>query len=96
MIITQSNESRRGNPLRMMVWGIAVFLLLLPLIAMQFTSEVNWKFGDFVVFSLMLLAVCGGYEFAARLTNRKAYRLAAGIVLIGVFLLTWIILAIDI
>lgn len=91
-----NGDTRRGNPLRVLVWGLAVFALLLPWVAMQFTSEVNWDSMDFVVFGLMLLAVCGAYEIATRLTAKRAYRLAAGIVLLGAFLLIWVQLAVGI
>ena len=96
MTNTNHSDKNRGNPLRIAVWGTAAFALLLPLIAMQFTSEVNWDSMDFVVFGAMLLAVCGTYELGTRLTGNKAYRLAAGIALLGAFFLTWANLAVGI
>ena len=87
---------QRRNPLRMAVWGAAGFLLLLPLVAMQFTTEVNWGIMDFVVFGIMLLTVCGAYELGTRLSGNRRYRLAVGIALLGVFLLTWMNLAVGI
>lgn len=84
------------NPLRIVIWGAALALLLLPAVAMRFTSEVDWSGFDFVVFGAMLLFVCGGYELATRVTGNQAYRLAAGIALLGAFLLTWINLAVGI
>ena len=91
-----NGDRQRGNPLRIVVWGLAAFALLLPLIAMQFTSEVDWDLTDFVVFGLMLLVVCTGYEIATRLTGNKVYRLLAGIALLGAFLLIWMHLAVGI
>ena len=96
MTYTKNGDGRRGNPLRIVVWGTAAFALLLPLIAMQFTSEVDWDIMDFVVFGVMLLIVCGAYELATRLTGKRAYRLALGIALVGAFLLTWAHLAVGI
>ena len=96
MMNTKHGEEKRGNPLRIVVWGTAVFALLLPWIAMQFTSEVDWNLLDFTVFGAMLLVVCGSYELATRLTGNKSYRLAVGIALLGAFLLTWINLAVGI
>ena len=93
---SENGDRRRGNPLRAVVWGLAAFALLLPLVAMQFTSEVDWDAMDFVVFGLMLLVVCGGYELATRLTGNKAYRLAVGITLLGAFILIWMQLAVGI
>ena len=94
-INTKNGDGRRDNPLRIVVWATAAFALLLPLIAMQFTSEVDWDFTDFSVFGVMLFVVCGTYEFVTRLTGSRAYRLAVGIALIGAFLLTWINLAVG-
>jgi len=78
------------------VWGTAAFALLLPWMAMQFTSEVAWDFADFAVFGIMLFGVCGTYELGTRLTGNKAYRLAVGIALLGAFLQTWMNLAVGI
>jgi hypothetical protein len=38
---------------------MAVLLLLLPLVAMQFTDEVAWDETDFLVFGAMLFSACG-------------------------------------
>ena len=92
----QHNFSQGKNPLRPIVWGGAAALLLLPLVAMQFTNEVNWTLSDFVVFGVMLLVACGIYELAVRASSNKVYRLAAGIAVIGVFFQVWAILAVGI
>lgn len=86
---------RRGNPLRLLVWGGAGMLLLLPALAMQFTDEVRWTALDFAVFAV-LLAVAGGlYEVAARLSGNRVYRAAAAIALGGGFVMTWANLAVG-
>jgi hypothetical protein len=96
MTDTRRGNAKRGNPLRIAVWGTAALALLLPWVAMQFTSEVDWGIADFAVFGVMLLVVCGSYEFATRLTPNKWYRLAVGIALLAVFLLIWVELAVGI
>ena len=96
MTKSKQGNGQRGNRLRMAIWGTAAFLLLLPWVAMQFTSEVDWDIADFVVFGTMLLVVCGTYELATRWTGNTAYRFALGIALIGAFLLIWINLAVGI
>jgi hypothetical protein len=80
----------------MAVWGTAAFLLLLPLVAMRFTEEVNWTLLDFVVFGAMLVAACGTYELGTRMSGSTAYRAAIGIAVVAGFLLVWINLAVGI
>jgi len=42
---------------RLIVWAVVVALILLiPLVAMQFTSEVNWTLSDFVFAGVLLFA----------------------------------------
>ncbi|MBT8281696.1 MAG: hypothetical protein KJO16_08970, partial [Muriicola sp.] len=44
----------------------AASVLLIPLIAMQFTSEVNWTAGDFLVAGILLLSTAFLLEFSWR------------------------------
>ena len=81
---------------RMAMWGVAAFLLLLPLVAMRFTREVNWEAGDFLVMGIMLTVACGTCEMAARISGNGAYRAAVGIAVVISFLLVWINLAVGI
>lgn len=77
------------------MWSTAAPLLL-PLLAMQFTNEVNWGLADFVAFGAMLVCACGTYELAARMTSNKAYRAAVGVAVAAAFTLVWINLAVGI
>lgn len=86
----------RGNPWREVIWGAAGALLLLPLAAMQFTREVNWSLADFMVFGGMLLAACGSYEAALRLSASTLYRAAVGVAVASAFVLVWINLAVGV
>lgn len=92
----ENSRGRHRNRWSMAIWGTAAFLLLLPLVAMQFTSEVNWDAADFIVMGAMLSVACGTYELAARLMGNAAYRLAVGIAVVAAFLLVWINLAVGI
>ena len=85
-----------GSRWRIVIWGTAAFLLLLPLIAMQFTNEVNWDETDFVVFGAMLFGTCGVYELAARMTPNFTYRAAVGVAVMAAFILIWMNLAVGI
>ena len=93
---TENGGGRRGGRWRIAVLGAAAFLLLLPLVAMQFTGEVNWDETDFAVFGAMLAMACGTYEVAARITGNRAYRAAVGVAIGAAFILVWMNLAVGI
>lgn len=75
---------------------IAALILLLPLVAMQFTDEVVWDETDFAVIGVMLFGACSAYELAARMTGNIAYRAAVGVAVVAAFILMWINLAVGI
>lgn len=79
-----------------MVWGGAAALLLVPLIAMQFTDEVQWTGSDFAIFGAMLAVPLGVLELAVRATGSMAYRAAVAVALGAAFLMTWANLAVGI
>jgi len=73
-----------------------VLLLLIPLIAMQFTDEVNRSLSDFVVMGILLLGTASMCEFVIRRVKKVKYRIVlVGTVLIT-FLLIWFELAVGI
>jgi hypothetical protein len=92
----RDDASRSGSRWRIAAWGTAAFLLLLPLVAMQFTDEVNWDETDFVVFSAMLAVACGTFELSVRMTGNALYRAAVGVAVVAAFILVWINLAVGI
>jgi hypothetical protein len=87
---------RRLLPWRAALWGAAALLLLLPWVAMQFTAEVRWDLGDFILFGAMLVAACGAFEIVARVTADRRQRWLAGAAIVAVFLLVWAELAVGI
>jgi len=84
---TANGSGRRGG-WRKAVWGTAAFLWLLPLVAMQFTAEVN--LAETIAYGVILLAAVGTYELASALRTRNiTYRIAVGVALAAAFLLGW-------
>ena len=76
---------------RLMVWAAVVALILLvPLIAMQFTEEVNWDLFDFVFMGTLLYGSALTYELVARKMSNGAYRAAVGLAVVTSVLLVWI------
>ncbi len=71
-------------------------LLLIPLIAMQFTDEVSWTLFDFIVAGVLLLATGLMCEFVIRKVNKIEYRIAICLAILAAFLLIWAELAVGI
>ncbi|MEE1658076.1 hypothetical protein VB618_17880 [Microvirga sp. CF3062] len=92
----EGSSGQRRHSWRLAPWIIAALLLLLPLIAMLFTDDMNWDETDFIVFGAMLLGACAAYELAARMTGNTAYRAAVGVAVVAAFILIWMNLAVGI
>jgi hypothetical protein len=81
---------RRASRWRVTAWAAAALVLLVPLVAMEFTPEVNWNAGDFLFAGSLLLGVGVPLELAVRKTRNTAYRVAVGLALVAAFLLVWL------
>jgi hypothetical protein len=86
----QMREIKGPNPWRIAGWGLAVSLIVLPFVAMQFTSEVNWTAFDFIFATIVLGSVGLGLELAVRKTPNLAFRGGAALGLLVPFLLIWL------
>lgn len=89
-------HSRLWRGLRWGMWVGLAMLLALPLVAMQFTDEVQWTLSDFMVMGGMLGMVGVAFEMVVRVARSNAYVVAAGMVIATAFLMTWINLAVGI
>ena len=74
----------------------ATALLLIPLIAMNFTNDVNWKFFDFLIAGVLLIGTGLTLEFILRKIKTLRYRILFGIALFLVLILIWAELAVGI
>ncbi|MDX3909611.1 MAG: hypothetical protein QHC67_07295 [Sphingobium sp.] len=76
-------------------WGRAALwlaiggLLLLPLVAMQFTDEVNWDGSDFAAAAAQLFGLGVALEFVSRIRTRRLYRYALCLAVVGLTVLIW-------
>jgi peptidoglycan/LPS O-acetylase OafA/YrhL len=82
-------EGRLINPWRVFGWGAAVSLLLIPFIAMRFTSEVNWTASDFIFAGAMFALIGGTFELAVWVSHNRAYRAGAALALLATLLVIW-------
>ncbi len=84
------------NKRLIIILSVAASLLLIPLIAMQFSNEVDWKVLDFTIMGFLLF----GTGLLCELVLRKVTSTSNRIILCGlvlfVFLLTWAELAVGI
>ena len=81
---------RIWNWLRVIGWSGAAILLMLPLIAMQYTSEVNWSLSDFLVMGALLGMAGLTLELATRRSTNLSYRFASAFAVAAAFLLVWV------
>ena len=73
-----------------------VAVLMIPLVAMQFTGEVKWTPGDFIVMGVLLFGSGLAYVLISRLSDSSAYRAAVGVAVGTALLLIWMNLAVGI
>ena len=73
-----------------------LFLLLIPLIGMMLTDEINWSVFDFIIMGVFLLLLGIGIDAVISKTENKKNRILYSVLLIFVFLLIWAELAVGI
>jgi len=75
---------------------IVALILSIPMIAMQFTDEVNWTLADFVVAGVLLLGTGLLFELVIRKVHQPKYRSVFYVILLVILLLIWTELAVGI
>jgi hypothetical protein len=70
-------------------------ILLIPLVAMQFTREVNWTGSDFVIMGVLVFGAGLAFVLIARKWDNATYRLAVGVAVAAGLLLVWANLAVG-
>jgi hypothetical protein len=73
-----------------------LFLLLIPLIGMIFTDEINWSFFDFIVMGFLLLVLGMGIYLVSTRTKSLKVRMLYILIMCLLFLLIWAELAVGI
>lgn len=77
------------------LYGIPAMLLVLPLVAMQFTKEVNWTVSDFVIGGLLLFGTAGIIDFVLRKVKSRRNRIILSVSVLLVLMLIWAELAVG-
>ena len=69
---------------------------MIPLLAMQFTEDVNWSIYDFVVMGFLLLFFSLGIDIAMKKVKNQNVKILYVVLTILIFLLIWAELAVGI
>lgn len=80
----------------LIIFIVIAILLLIPFIAMQFTSEVNWTSSDFAIMALLLISTGLLCEIIMRNVKTTKNRIILCGVLLLVFFLVWAELAVGV
>ena len=78
------------------VIGIVALILLIPLVAMQFTKEVNWDLTDFITMGILLFITGMGIEIVTRKVQSTKLKLALTLTILFILFLIWAELAVGI
>ena len=81
--------------LRLIIF-IVLSILLIPLIAMQFTDEVDWGILDFLVAAFLLFITGCLLDLIIRKINKPSTKLLLSLGILLIFFLIWAELAVGI
>ena len=73
-----------------------LFLLLIPLIGMVITDEINWSPFDFIIMGSLLFLLSIGINFVSNRTKNLENRILYIGILILIFILIWAELAVGV
>jgi hypothetical protein len=94
---SENGAVRRESDRRIAAWAAVVaFILLIPLVAMQFSDEWNWNLFDFAFAGTLLFGAALAYEWVAKKGGTTAYRAAVGVAVATALFLVWVNAAVGI
>ena len=85
-----------GNRRLIGIMSTVVCLLLIPIIAMQFTNEVKWDLYDFIIMGILLSGTGIVCELIIRKVRKMQYRVIMVLAVLVAFLLVWAELAVGV
>jgi hypothetical protein len=88
---TRGESIERRVPWRLFGWGIALAIILAPLVAMKLSAPgVNWTLSDFIFAGVLIGGTGLLFELAVRASGSWAYRGGVALALATAFLVIWI------
>jgi hypothetical protein len=91
----KSKDAITQNSIFVLIGLATGLILLIPLIAMQFTNEVNWDKIDFIVMGFLLFSMGSLFVLVARRFPRRR-RVIIATMFVAAFLYIWAELAVGI
>ena len=79
----------------LIVASVTLLLLLVPFVAMQFTAEVDWSIGDFLIMGALIFSTGMAYVLLSRSSSHTAFKIACGLAVATTFLMIWANLAVG-
>lgn len=93
----KNQETLNSGKLRItIILSVIASILAIPLIAMQFTNEVNWTLSDFVIAGILLLSTGLAIELVIRNLKTGTLRTVILVVILLALFLIWAELAVGI
>jgi hypothetical protein len=74
---------------------VTALILAVPLVAMQFTAEVNWSLADFIIMGMLVFGTGASFVFVMKYATNFIYRIAVLGAFGTTFLLVWANLAVG-
>lgn len=80
----------------LIVAAVTITLLIIPLVAMQFSAEVDWSIGDFIIAGFLLFGTGFSYVLLTTKINNGRYKAGIAVGLFAGLFLIWANLAVGI
>ena len=90
MSVTNEDLSQLWKALRILGWSAVALILLAPVVAMRFTTEVNWTASDFVFAGVLLIGGAAVIEVVAWKVRNPVVRIGFALFIVTVVALVWI------
>lgn len=85
-----------NNKIFILIGAATGTVLLVPLIAMQFSNDVDWRLFDFIFMGALLFGAGSAFVLAARRIRSTKQRIIVGLIILAALLLIWTELAVGI
>ena len=92
---TQKTKNSQNKRLIGILVAVPI-LLMIPLVAMQFTDEVKWSLSDFIIMGILLLGTGLICELVIRSVKTLKYRIVLFMTVLFLLFLVWAELAVGV